>query len=202
MQRSKALAILTRQIIHRCPYKGQDTYLATCYINAQDGEHEFCYGCDHIEKLKAKYGLKTFNRKVVTSSCRNCSDSASLHSDEPPHKSERDTRCPGFAPQLDDAKVYVPTNLECTEWMIVDLATGMRTPYAVARAKWDPNARRLQIGLLGAPGTVPSDSRDERRRQLAHEATKRRGRPDMVVLDDDGNEVQQTVRIKKGKKSK
>lgn len=194
MKRSQALVILTRQIIHRCPYKGQDVHLSRCYLDAQDGESEFCYGCDHVDTMKEKFGLRTFKRQIVLSRCRNCNESASLHEVDAPHKCRRIPSCPGFELEHDEGKLFVPTNVECTEWMVVDTVTGERLPYAVHRATWSTDHRRFQVALLGAPGTVQSDSRDELRTELAAKAESKRKRG-FVATDDEP-----TIKIRKGRK--
>lgn len=200
MKRSKALVIVTRQLRHVCPYLGQEKPLALCYIKSQDvAEREFCYGCDHVEKLKEKFGLRTFKRQIVLSACRHCYEAASLHDEQ--GKSLRVTRCPGFEPVQDEGIVYVPTNLSCTEWMVVNVATGERRAYVDHRGGWDGelNARRFHLPLLGAPGTVPSDLQDELRIEAAAYAEKRR-RGYGSRLDDEGET--KTVKIRKPRQKK
>ncbi len=203
MLRSKALVILTRSIFHHCPYKGQSVHVGLCYMNAQDGESEFCYGCDHVEKLKERYGLRSFKRQITLSACKHCAETWSLHDQVVDGKRVTCTRvpsCPGFEPMDDEGYLYVPTNMECTEWMTVNVATGERFPYVEHRGRWDGElkARRFHLPLLGAPGTVRSDSRDDLRIELAARAEKRRGYH--AKVDDDGE--LQPVTTKKARKSR
>lgn len=171
MRRSKALVIVTSQIKHVCPYKSQDQILALCYKRAQDiEERDFCYACDHVQLvLKRKYGLRTFRRRVRFATCRNCGDAVTLHASEAPFKGLRDTRCQGFEPETDSGVVWVALDQACTQWMVVDVVTGERLP--LADYKHD---NRYRMPLVGAPGTVPSDWRDEMRLEAAAFASARR----------------------------
>lgn len=174
--RSKALVVLTSQVRHVCPYKAQDVTLALCYIRSQDVEQrDFCYGCDHIDNLKEKFGLRTFKRRLVFSTCKHCYEAATLHEKDEPHKGTR-TACPGFEPHDDEGLIFVPTNLECTEWMVVNVVTGERLAYVdyVTARSGEQAARRFHLPLLGAPGTVLSDSRDDVRIEAAAYAEKHR----------------------------
>jgi len=204
MRRSDALVIVTRQIQHNCPYKGQNVPIALCYIKSQDvAERDLCYGCDQIESLKERYGLRTFRRRIEVSPCKHCTDGAALH-DADSGKCTRCGKCPGYEPIEESGNVYVPTNVECTEWMVVDVATGVRTPYVIHRAKWDGerNARRFQLPLLGAPGTVPSDSRDDIRLEAAAYAEKRRGAPRSISNDEENDKRQNTSVKIRGRRKK
>ena len=196
MKRSKALVVLTSQIRHVCPYKGQDQILALCYKRAQDlEERDFCYGCDHVDVLKHKFGLRTFRRKARFSRCRHCHEGAALHADAPPYASLRDSRCPGFEPDAEDGVLWVALDSACTQWMIVDASTGKRM--TLAEYKGD---RRYRLPLVGAPGTVPADWRDEIRREAASfAATKRRLKG---KREDDTEEETTTVRVKGARRSK
>lgn len=200
MLRSKALVIVTRQITHVCPYKGQEQVLALCYVRAQDvAERDFCFGCDHVDTLKERFGLRTFKRKLVVSKCKHCADDISQHGDK--GGCAFCTRCPGFEPVDDEGIVYVATNVECTEWMTVNVATGERLPYVEQKAKWagEAAARRHHIPLLGAPGTVPSDSRDEIRIEAANYAARKRGRGPISDLDEE-DEPKPTTKTRGRKK--
>lgn len=195
MQRSQALVIVTSQLRHVCPYKGQDVLVALCYRKAQDiEERDFCYGCDVVPLLKRKFGLRTFKRRIVLSRCRHCDEPATLHSPEAPHLCSRISRCPGFEPMVDQTGVlYVATNAACTEWMVVDNLTGERK--TLAEFKHD---KRFRLPLLGAPGTVPSDGADERREEAADEAARRRSGRGAAREDDEPTNT--TVKVKRGRK--
>lgn len=167
--RSKSLAIIASQIVHVCPYKGQDVQLALCYRRSQDIADEFCYACDYVPVLKRKFGLRTFRRKVIRARCVRCDEYASLHEKEPPYKGVRVATCPGFDPRkYDDGVLWVALNKACTEWMTVDGETGERKTIAKYRGKdWTPP-------LIGAPGDVPSDWHDKERVEAAERAQRRR----------------------------
>lgn len=168
MLRSKALRIIASQIVHVCPYKGQDVLLHLCYRRSQDIADEFCYACDYVPVLKRKFGLRTFKRKVISARCVHCDEYASLHEREPPHRGTRVTTCPGFEPQThDEGLLWVALNKACTEWMVVDNATGERKTLAQHREPC------VMPKLVGAPDEV-SDWRDSERVIAAEQASKRR----------------------------
>lgn len=190
--------ILSSQIRHVCPYKGQEVPLALCYVRSQDiEERSFCYACDHVPNLLKRFGLRTFKRRVVFSRCERCAEPASLHSDEKPYVGLR-TNCPGFRKMKDQGELYVALNQARTQWMVVDAFSGVRSPL------WRHNGqRRLQMPLVGAPGTVPSDWRDEARTEAAEFAARRREgqRRGNSVTDEDTNETT-TARVKTRRRSK
>lgn len=159
MRRSKALVVMSSQIRHVCPYKGQDMPIALCYKRSQDIEDTFCYACDYVPYLKRKFGLRTFRRRAVVSVCARCLDPAALHSDEPPHVGTR-SKCDGFIAEDDQATLWVALDSACTSWMTVNAATGERTP----------KGQRL----VGAPGSVLPDCKDSDRKRAADEAQRRR----------------------------
>jgi len=170
MLRSKALVILTRQIQHVCPYRGQTVPLALCYKRAQDiEERDYCYACDYVPALKRKFGLRTFKREITLSKCRHCDEAPSLHEPTAPHRCTRVSSCPGYEPEDDRGTLFVPTNVECTEWMTVDVVSGERKPFSVYK-----DNKRYKLPLVGAPGTVPPDARDEERLEAAEFAARRR----------------------------
>jgi hypothetical protein len=177
--RSKALVVLTRQIHHTCPYDGHSTILALCYIKSQNiNERDFCYGCTHVTTLKRKFGLRTFEQKIVLSRCKHCDEAPSVHSSKAPHLCERDPRCPGFEPCENEGRIFVALDQACTEWMVVDVKTGERIAY------WDHlyNRKSLELTrhpqgrrpLIGAPGTVPPDALDSERNEAATFAERKR----------------------------
>jgi hypothetical protein len=169
MHRSNALVIMTRQLNHVCPYRGQSVPVALCYKRSQDiEERDYCYACDYVPVLKRKFGLRTFKRKIVLSKCLHCDEAPSLHEAEAPHRCVRVTTCPGYEPQQDSGTLYVATNTECTEWMTVDVATGVRRPFSETKGK------RYKLPLVGALGTVAPDARDEERQEAADQAARRR----------------------------
>lgn len=170
MQRPTALTIRSQQITHLCPFKGHGVYLALCYKKAQDiAERDFCYGCDHVDSLKERFGLRTFKRRIVLSRCKHCEEAASLHSPTEPFKSHIPC-CKGFEVVDDEGTLYVPTKLDCTEWMVVDVATGHRQPLSAFTKD-----KRYRLPLLGAPGTVPNDAHDDARIEAATFAARKRG---------------------------
>ena len=180
----------SRQIIHLCPYKGHDVHLALCYIRSQDvAERDYCYACPHVDTLKERYGLRTFKRRLVSGSCLHCGEAASCH-DVETLKCSRIPACPSYEVIEDEGTLYVPTRLDCTEWMLVDVATGRRTPMA-ARDK------RFQVPLLGAPGTVPNDARDDERNEAATFAERKRGFARTKTTDEPTAKKPTTRRRKK-----
>jgi len=167
--RTKALTIIASQIVHVCPYKGRDVPLALCYRRAPDITDEYCYACDYVPYLKRKFGLRTFRRRIVLARCLNCDEYASLHEKEAPYRGTRVTTCQGFNPRESDAGLlWVALNKPCTEWMVVDAATGERRTEAEYR-----NLASLSP-LVGAPGDVPSDRYDKDREFAANAAAIKR----------------------------
>lgn len=194
MKRSAALTLLTQPVIHVCPYKGQDVALHLCYRRRQDIEDLYCYGCEHPELLRRGHGLKTYNRRAVYSTCKLCGDAPSLHSNEPPYVGTR-TPCPGFQLREDTTNVFVPTNTQCTEWMVVKLPTGER----VTLAEYTKD-KRYRLPLVGAPGVV-SDARDEQREEAAKLALKRRTGSSKKTADEGEDKPNTIVKPTRGKRS-
>lgn len=186
MRRSDALRVVTvSRIVHFCPYYQQDRVLHDCYRKREDiAEREHCYGCDHVQSvLKPKYGLLTYRRKVIAAQCSTCNEPASLHEDEPPYAGTRVTTCKGFTFGVQETKVYVPLNVECTEWMVVETPSGRRHTLA----SWTKD-ERYSKPLLGAPGTY-HDAADAIRIEAAEHASKRRRNAVSVETDEDGNTI-------------
>jgi hypothetical protein len=175
MQPSKALTIVTRSIHHVCPYKGQTTPIALCYMKAQDiEERELCYGCDYVERLKEKFGLRTFRRTLIIARCKHCDDAAIVHEVAPPYRNPTIAFCPGFEPEEDSGWQYVPTSVDCTQWMVVNVVTGERKPFYRDDRLVRGDRKRYHLPLIGAPGTVPSDGFDEARLEAAASAERAR----------------------------
>lgn len=158
------VVLTTAHVTHVCPFKKTNVALYSCYINSADYEHDYCYGCDHVPALKEQFGLRTFLRKLVRARCENCSESPALHAKEPPYAGLRDTRCKGFkAPPAMDLDIFVATNEECTEWMVVKPSGERLTlaqwkeqryvtsdiPRALGQSVFDQ--RRYRLPLLGQP---------------------------------------------------
>lgn len=184
MLRSQALVFHSRQIFHFCPYKAQDQPLALCYQRAQDVKHrDYCYGCEHVDVLKQRFGLRTFKRVPVFGRCKHCDETYAVHQNAPPHKCTRIPWCPGYEAVPDEGTLYVALDEACTSWMAVDAATGERMTLADRR-----NDRRYRLPLLGAPGTVPSDGADELRAEAAKEAASVRNRNAPQISEEEHEE--------------
>lgn len=167
MTRPTRLALVTLPITHHCPYKQRDAQLARCYIDSNDVAADVCYGCDHVAKLKARFGLRTFKRTLVINRCAHCRETADSHEGLPPHIGTR-APCPGFDDSQQDVPLHVPLNAECTDWMVVLSVTGHRYTMAEYRerrlAARDPGLVRvigetatslamMHLPLAGSPVT-------------------------------------------------
>ena len=160
MIRSNALRIYTRQLRHVCPHKGQDMPIAVCYKRQQDiAERDYCYGCTTVDKLREKFGLRTYVRRLEIAPCKHCFDSAPIHAKEAPHLNPRISKCPGFEAVPDTGHVLIALDVQCLQWMKLDVQTGERTLYGKK--------------LAGAPGAV-NDHRDYERNEAASEANRKR----------------------------
>lgn len=199
---AEPVGVQTELIYHHCPYKEHSVTLASCYMNAEDIEDAFCYGCDEVPKLKEKWGLRTYNRKARRTLCVNCGEVFELHRKEPPHTGVRVPWCPGYQSHRPDTRsleeqregqlvLHIPLDVQCRTWMVVFNRTGERMTLADYRAwvfhrtspalrklfKWTIHnqVNRFKMPLAGAPSDlIPVDRLTQRRHEVFSQATKTR----------------------------